>query len=359
MKVLVTGGAGYIGSHMVDMLIRGGYEVVIYDSLVTGHRSAIHPKATFVQGDLLDQPKVQQLFQDHQFDGIFHFASYIVVPESMVKPFKYLRDNYLAAANLLEAATEHGVKRFILSSTAALFDAPEIIPIKETERVIPGSPYGESKAMIERLLYWMDHIYGLKYCCLRYFNAAGAHPDGHIGEDHQPESHLIPIVLQVALGQRESVTIFGEDYPTPDGTAVRDYIHIYDLATAHILVTIFGEDYPTPDGTAVRDYIHIYDLATAHILAFEALADGRSRYYNLGNGRGYSVKEVIETAREVTGHAIPVTMGARRAGDLAVLVADSTTIQEELGWEPRFAELKQIIETAWNWHVSHPQGYGE
>jgi len=328
MKVLVTGGAGYIGSHMVDMLIRGGYEVVIYDSLVTGHRSAIHPKATFVQGDLLDQPKVQQLFQDHQFDGIFHFASYIVVPESMVKPFKYLRDNYLAAANLLEAATEHGVKRFILSSTAALFDAPETIPIKETERVIPGSPYGESKAMIERLLYWMDHIYGLKYCCLRYFNAAGAHPDGHIGEDHQPESHLIPIVLQVALGQRESVTIFGEDYPTPDGTAV-------------------------------RDYIHIYDLATAHILAFEALADGRSRYYNLGNGRGYSVKEVIETARAVTGHAIPVTMGARRAGDLAVLVADSTTIQAELGWEPRFAELKQIIETAWNWHVSHPQGYGE
>ncbi len=328
MKVLVTGGAGYIGSHMVDMLIRGGYEVVIYDSLVTGHKSAIHPKATFVQGDLLDQPKVQQLFQDHQFDGIFHFASYIVVPESMVKPFKYLRDNYLAAANLLEAATEHGVKRFILSSTAALFDAPETIPIKETERVIPGSPYGESKAMIERLLYWMDHIYGLKYCCLRYFNAAGAHPDGHIGEDHQPESHLIPIVLQVALGQRESVTIFGEDYPTPDGTAV-------------------------------RDYIHIYDLATAHILAFEALADGRSRYYNLGNGRGYSVKEVIETAREVTGHAIPVTMGARRAGDLAVLVADSTTIQAELGWEPRFAELKQIIETAWNWHVSHPKGYGE
>ncbi len=328
MKVLVTGGAGYIGSHMVDMLIRGGYEVVIYDSLVTGHRSAIHPQATFVEGDLLDQPKVQQLFKDHQFDGIFHFASYIVVPESMVKPFKYLRDNYLAAANLLEAAAEHGVKRFILSSTAALFDKPETMPIKETERVQPGSPYGESKAMIERLLYWMDQIYGLKYCCLRYFNAAGAHPDGHIGEDHQPESHLIPIVLQVALGQRE-------------------------------FVTIFGDDYPTDDGTAVRDYVHIYDLATAHILAFEALADGRSRYFNLGNGRGYSVKEVVETARAVTGHAIPVKMGPRRAGDLAVLVADSTTIQQELGWEPRFPELKQIIETAWHWHVKHPNGYGE
>lgn len=328
MKVLVTGGAGYIGSHMVDMLVRGGYEVVIYDSLVTGHRSAIHPQATFVQGDLLDQAKVRQLFADHQFDGIFHFASYIVVPESMAKPFKYLRDNYVAAANLLEAATEHGVKRFILSSTAALFDQPETMPIKETERVIPGSPYGESKAMIERLLHWMDKIYGLKYCCLRYFNAAGAHPDGHIGEDHQPESHLIPIVLQVALGQRDSVTIFGDDYPTSDGTAV-------------------------------RDYIHIYDLAAAHILAFEALADGRSRYYNLGNGRGYSVKEVVETARAVTGHPIPVTMGPRRPGDLAVLVADSTTIQEELGWEPRFPELRQIIETAWNWHVRHPHGYGE
>lgn len=328
MKVLVTGGAGYIGSHMVDMLIRGGYEVVIYDSLITGHRSAVHPKATFVQGDLLDQPKVQQLFRDHQFDGIFHFASYIVVPESMVKPFKYLRDNYLAAANLLQAAAAHGVKRFILSSTAALFDQPETMPIKETERVIPGSPYGESKAMIERLLYWMDKIYGLNYCCLRYFNAAGAHPDGHIGEDHQPESHLIPLVLQVALGQRENVTIYGDDYPTPDGTAI-------------------------------RDYIHIYDLASAHILAFEALADGRSRYYNLGNGRGYSVKEVVETARAVTGHPIPVTMGARRPGDLAVLVADSTTIHQELGWEPRFPELKQIIETAWKWHAAHPQGYGE
>ena len=328
MKVLVTGGAGYIGSHMVDMLIHGGYEVVIYDSLATGHRSAIHPEATFVEGDLLDLPKVQQLFKDHQFDGIFHFASYIVVPESMVKPFKYLRDNYLAAANLLEAAAEHGVKRFILSSTAALFDEPETMPIKETERVVPGSPYGESKAMIERLLYWMDQICGLKYCCLRYFNAAGAHPDGHIGEDHQPESHLIPIVLQVALGQRE-------------------------------FVTIFGDDYQTTDGTAVRDYIHIYDLATAHVLAFEALADGRSRYYNLGNGRGYSVKEVVETARAVTGQAIPVKMGPRRPGDLAVLVADSTTIHEELGWEPRFPELRQIIETAWHWHVQHPNGYGE
>jgi UDP-glucose 4-epimerase len=326
MKVLVTGGAGYIGSHMVDLLISEGYEVVVFDSLVTGHREAIHKDAQLVIGDLMDLAALTELFDAHRFDGIFHFASYIIVPESMEKPFKYLRDNYVAAANLLEAASAHGVKRFILSSTAALFDAPETIPIKEDEKVIPGSPYGESKAMIERLLYWMDKIYGMRYCCLRYFNAAGAHPMGHIGEDHQPESHLIPIVLQVALGQRESVTIFGSDYDTPDGTAV-------------------------------RDYIHILDLATAHILAFEALADGPSRKYNLGNGKGYSVKEIVEVARQVTGHPIPVKYGERRAGDLATLIADSSTIKAELGWAPEFAQLGQIIETAWAWHKTHPQGY--
>ena len=326
MKVLVTGGAGYIGSHMVDLLINEGYEVVVFDSLVTGHREAIHKDAQLVIGDLMNRAALSDLFDAHQFDGIFHFASYIVVPESMEKPFKYLRDNVVAAANLLEAAAEHGVRRFILSSTAALFDAPETIPIREDEKVVPGSPYGESKAMIERLLYWMDKIYGMRYCCLRYFNAAGAHPLGHIGEDHQPESHLIPIVLQVALGQRESVTIFGSDYDTPDGTAV-------------------------------RDYIHILDLATAHVLAFEALANGPSRKYNLGNGKGYSVKEIVEVARQVTGHPIPVKYGPRRAGDLAVLIADSSTIKAELGWSPEFAQLGQIIETAWEWHKTHPQGY--
>ncbi len=326
MKVLVTGGAGYIGSHMVDLLISEGYDVVVFDSLVTGHREAIHEDAELVIGDLLDREVVARLFDSHQFDGIFHFASYIIVPESMQKPFKYLRDNYLAAANLLEAAADHGVKRFILSSTAALFDDPETIPIPADERVVPGSPYGESKAMIERLLYWMDKIYGMRSCCLRYFNAAGAHPNGRIGEDHQPESHLIPIVLQVALGQRESVTIYGEDYDTPDGTPI-------------------------------RDYIHILDLATAHILAFEALADGQSRKYNLGNGKGYSVKEIIEVARQITGQPIPVKIGTRREGDLAVLIADSTQIQAELGWSPEFANLGQIIQTAWDWHRSHPNGY--
>lgn len=326
MKVLVTGGAGYIGSHMVDLLISEGYEVVVFDSLVTGHREAIHPSATLVLGDLMDTTALASLFNAHDFAGIFHFASYIVVPESMEKPFKYLRDNVVAAANLLEAAATHGVKRFILSSTAALFDAPETIPIPETETIIPGSPYGESKAIIERYLYWMDKIYGMRSCCLRYFNAAGAHPNGHIGEDHQPESHLIPIVLQVALGQREAVTIFGEDYDTPDGTAV-------------------------------RDYIHILDLATAHVLAFEALADGTSCKYNLGNGTGYSVKQIVEVARQITGHPIPVKYGPRRAGDLATLIADSTRIREELGWSPEFAQLGQIIQTAWDWHRSHPNGY--
>ncbi len=326
MKVLVTGGAGYIGSHMVDLLISEGYEVVVFDSLVTGHREAVHQDAELVIGDLLDREAVARLFDAHDFDGIFHFASYIVVPESMQKPFKYLRDNYVAAANLLEAATAHGVKRFILSSTAALFDDPETMPIPADEKVIPGSPYGESKAMIERLLYWMDKIYGLSYCCLRYFNAAGAHPDGHIGEDHQPESHLIPIVLQVALGQRDHVTLYGDDYDTPDGTPI-------------------------------RDYIHILDLATAHILAFEALADGHSRKYNLGNGKGYSVKQIVEVARQITGHPIPVQIGPRREGDLAVLIADSEKIKAELGWSPEFANLGQIIQTAWDWHRAHPQGY--
>lgn len=328
MKVLVTGGAGYIGSHMVDLLISEGYEVVVFDSLVTGHRQAVHPEALLVVGDLMDKAALAQLFDAHAFDGIFHFASYIVVPESMEKPFKYLRDNVVAAANLLEAAAEHGVKRFILSSTAALFDAPETIPITETEAVIPGSPYGESKAMIERLLYWMDKIYGMRYCCLRYFNAAGAHPNGHIGEDHHPESHLIPLVLQVALGQRE-------------------------------FLTIYGDDYDTPDGTPVRDYIHILDLATAHILAFEALAEGASRKYNLGNGKGYSVKQIVEVTRQITGHPIPVKAGARRAGDLAVLVADSSRIKAELGWSPEFAQLAQIIQTAWDWHRTHPHGYAD
>jgi UDP-glucose 4-epimerase len=326
MKVLVTGGAGYIGSHVVDLLIDRGYEVVVYDNLYTGHQEAVHKDAAFYQGDLLDRPRLAQVFGEHQFDGILHFASHTLVGESMEKPWLYLRDNVVAASNLLEAATQNGVKRFILSSTANLFDDPARLPIVAEERIVPGSPYGESKYMIERQLYWMDRIYGLKSCCLRYFNASGAHPGGHIGEDHTPEYHLIPIILQVALGQRDKLTIFGGDYPTPDGTCI-------------------------------RDYIHVIDLAEAHILALEALADGQSRKYNLGNGKGYSIMEVLQTARDITGHPIPAEVGARRPGDPATLIADSTRIMQELGWHPEFGSLHQIIETAWNWHKAHPTGY--
>jgi UDP-glucose 4-epimerase len=326
MKVLVTGGAGYIGSHVVSMLIERGYEVVVFDNLSAGHRQAVDPKATLVVGDLLNRSHLEALFSAHQFEGILHFASHIMVGESMQKPFKYLYDNVVGVMNILEFATMHRVGRFILSSTANLYDAPRVIPIREDEALIPGSVYGETKFMAERMLAWMDRIYGLKYCCLRYFNASGAHPNGHIGEDHAPETHLIPLVLQVALGQRDAITVYGDDYDTPDGTCI-------------------------------RDYIHVLDLADAHILALEALADGHSRVYNLGNGTGYSVMEVIEAARQVTGHPIPVNVGERRAGDLPVLVADSTRIQQELGWRPEFGSLHIILETAWNWHRQHPRGF--
>lgn len=334
MKVLVSGGAGYIGSHVVALLIEQGHEVVVYDNLIAGHRAAIHPDAQFFEGDLLDKATLAQFFQTHvradnpPFDGVLHFASHIQVGESMKNPFKYLHDNVVATINLVEATTQYNVDRFILSSTANLYDAPQRIPIAEDEALIPGSVYGETKYMGERILMWMEKIYGLKYCCLRYFNAAGAHPGGKIGEDHHPETHLIPIMLQVALGQRNSLTVFGEDYDTPDGTCI-------------------------------RDYVHVMDLAEAHILALEALADGRSRVYNLGNGQGSSVMEVLETVRAVTGHPVPTTFGPRRAGDLARLVADSTKIKEELGWTPKYADLRQIVETAWKWHSTHPDGYGD
>jgi UDP-glucose 4-epimerase len=324
MKVLVTGGAGYIGSTVVSELIRAGDDVVVLDNLQQGHRAAVHPAAEFIRADLADRTAVDAALERHGPDGIMHFASNTLVGESVELPFLYLGDNVRNALNLLESAVEHDVRRFILSSTANLFDHPEVIPIVASERIVPGSPYGESKYIIERLLAWMDRLYGLRYAALRYFNACGAaHTD--LGEQHDPETHLIPLVLQVALGQREKITVFGDDYPTGDGTCI-------------------------------RDYIHVLDLAQAHILALRALDRG-SRIYNLGNGRGFSVMDVIRTAREVTGHPIPAEVGPRRPGDPAILIADSEQIMEELGWEPRYPDLRAIIETAWEWHKKHPYGY--
>jgi UDP-glucose 4-epimerase len=274
---------------------------------------------------LADKTAVENAIATHKPDGIMHFASYTLVGESVEKPFMYLRDNLVNAANLLESAVAHGVQAFILSSTANLFDDPERMPIDENERIVPGSPYGESKFMIERYLHWMNRIYGLRYTCLRYFNACGA--TAVRGEDHDPETHLIPLVLQVALGQRESITIFGDDYDTPDGSCV-------------------------------RDYIHVVDLAEAHILAMQALLNGGpSGKYNLGNGRGYSVKEVIQTARDITGHPIPALIGPRRPGDPNILIASSESINHDLNWRTQYPDLRTIIETAWAWHQKHPHGY--
>jgi UDP-glucose 4-epimerase len=325
MKVLVTGGAGYIGSVTAAELLKAGHQVVVFDNLSQGHQAAVPAGAELIVGDLLDAAAVGRIFAQHaDIDGIMHFASATLVGESMQLPFRYLRDNTVAAANLLEAAVAAGVRRFILSSTANLFDDPARMPIDENERIVPGSPYGESKAIIERMLHWMDRIYGMKYACLRYFNACGDTPER--GEDHDPETHLIPLVLQVALGQRPHITVFGDDYPTRDGTCV-------------------------------RDYIHVLDLASAHILALESLATRGSCRYNLGNGSGFTVREVIETARRVTGHPIPTVFGPRRPGDPAELIAASDSIRRDLGWQPNYADLETIMRSAWEWHRSRPHGY--
>lgn len=326
MRVLVTGGAGYIGSVVVRELIASGDEAIVLDNLSQGHQEAVHTRAKFYQVDLADRQALDEIIADCRPTAIMHFASFTLVGESMAEPFKYLGDNLLNGMNLIESAVRHDVKGFILSSTANLFGDPVQLPIDEDAPIRPGSPYGESKFMLERILHWMDEIHGLRYGLLRYFNACGAAAPDH-GEDHDPETHLIPLVLQVALGQREQIVIYGDDYETPDGTCV-------------------------------RDYIHLLDLASAHLLALRALKDG-SRTYNLGNGRGFSVKEVIEVAREVTGHPIPAHVGPRRPGDPAVLVAASDKIGRDLGWRPRYKELDAIIESAWLWHSQHPQGYAE
>lgn len=328
MNILVTGGAGYIGSVVVEELVRQGDRITVYDNLSQGYRTAVHPQAEFILGDLADRDTLNELFAQRDFEAVMHFASNTLVGDSMKHPMKYVGDNVVNGLNLLQAMVDHGTRRFILSSTANLFDQPARIPIDETERIVPGSPYGESKFILERMLYWLDRIHDLRYTALRYFNAAGATAER--GEDHKPETHLIPLVLQVALGQREHIQVYGSDYPTRDGTCVRDYIHVLDLAQAHILA------------------LRALD---------EGTKDGGSRTYNLGNGQGYTVREVIETARQVTGHPIPDVDAPRRPGDPPELVAASDKLRRELGWTPRYPDLRDIVQSAWNWHRAHPHGY--
>jgi UDP-glucose 4-epimerase len=323
MKILVTGGAGYIGSVATEVLVREGHEVTVFDNLQQGHREAVSEGARLVVGDLADPLAIKGALADSRPEAVMHFAANSLVGQSMEQPFLYLHDNVVNALNLLRAMDAQGVRKMILSSTANLFADPLKMPIEEDERIIPGSPYGESKGMIERMLHWLAVTRGFRFACLRYFNAAGA-TEAH-GEDHDPELHLIPLILRVALGQRDRISIFGDDYDTPDGTCI-------------------------------RDYIHVEDLIDAHILALEAL-EGGNRVYNLGNGQGFSVQEVIATARRVTGHAIPADVVPRRPGDPAVLVAGSDRIKAELGWKPRYPAIEDIIASAWRWHQRHPKGY--
>lgn len=324
--ILVTGGAGYIGSHTVKLLLENGYEVITYDSMELGHPEAVIGGVTVV-GDLADTAKLEDTFRKYPIDAVMHFAAYASVPDSVANPDKYYRNNVCNGLNLLDVMRRYGVRQIIFSSSAATYGEPSVIPIPEDHPKNPTNPYGDSKLMFESILKWYDAAYGIKSMSLRYFNAAGADPGGLIGEDHDPEEHLIPIVLQVALGKREHVKVFGTDWDTPDGTCVRDFIHVNDLAEAHI----------------------------AALRALQKGAD--SREYNMGNGNGQSVKQVIEAAQRVTGRAIAWVPAPRRPGDPAILVASSDRIKRELGWEPRYPELEVIIETAWRWHSSHPDGY--
>lgn len=328
MAILVLGGAGYIGSHMVDWLIeQDKKEVVVVDNLVTGHRQSVHPAARFYQGDLADQPFMRRVFSENSIEAVIHFAAFSQVGESMQNPLKYFDNNTVGMVKLLEVMAEVGVKQIVFSSTAATYGIPEEIPIKEETPQNPINPYGESKLMMEKIMNWCDQAYGIKYVALRYFNVAGDKPDGSIGEDHNPETHLIPIVLQVAQGVRDKITIFGDDYQTADGTNVRDYVHPFDLAQAHSLAV---------------DYLAKGNQSTA---------------FNLGSSTGFSNLEILEVARKVTGKEIPAEIGPRRLGDPDSLIADSSRAREILGWKPQFDHIEKIIETAWTWHSSHPNGY--
>jgi UDP-glucose 4-epimerase len=328
MAILVTGGAGYIGSHTVAELLEKGEEVVVVDNLQTGHREAVLG-GTFYQADIRDSEAMSQIFAKHEIEAVIHFAANSLVGESVEKPLAYYDNNVYGSQKLLEVMVKHGVKKIVFSSTAAVYGEPQRVPIDEHDLTVPTNPYGDTKLAMEKMFRWGDRAYGIKSISLRYFNAAGAHPNGLIGEDHNPETHLIPVILQVPLGKRDAISVFGDDYPTEDGTCI-------------------------------RDYIHVTDLANAHYLALKRLRDKEeSGIYNLGNGTGFSVKQVIDVTRRVTGHAIPAKLSPRRAGDPAVLVASSERAQTELGWKPQYADLEKIVETAWSWFQRHPNGYGK
>ena len=327
MAILVCGGAGYIGSHAVHQLVKKGEEVVIVDNLQTGHRDAVNPAARFYEGDIRDAAVLDRIFNENRIGAVLHFAANSLVGESMQKPLKYFNNNVYGMQVLLEAMVRHQIDKIVFSSTAAVYGEPKRVPILEEDETNPTNTYGETKRTMEKMMKWVSRADGIRYVSLRYFNAAGALDDGSIGEDHSPETHLIPLILQVPLKKRDHITVFGDDYATPDGTCL-------------------------------RDYIHVIDLADAHVLALEYLRrGGESNIFNLGNGRGFSVKEMIEAAKKATGQDIKVEMGARRAGDPAQLIASSEKARRVLGWNPQYTDVEGVISTAWKWHQSHPDGY--
>ncbi|KAI8808436.1 hypothetical protein BJ742DRAFT_808623 [Cladochytrium replicatum] len=328
MKVLVVGGAGYIGSHTVrEMLDEGKHEIVVMDNLSKGHPESVPKGITLEIGDIHDSAFLDVLFTKHKFDSVMFFAASISVGDSVADPLAYFENNVAGPVNFLKAMQKYKVKYFIFSSTAALFGEPDRVPIGSDDRTHPVNPYGDTKLMVEHILRWCDEAFGLKFVCLRYFNACGAHPSGDIGEHHEPETHLIPIILEVALGKREKISVFGNDYPTEDGTCIRDYVHVCDLASAHI---------------KALDYLE---------------AGNPSNRFNLGSGAGFSVRQIIDAARKVTGQSIPEEVKPRRAGDPPVLVASSDKAENGLGWVRKFQNVEDIVATAWNWHKKHPAGY--
>lgn len=327
MAILIPGGAGYIGSHAARRFLAQGEDVVIIDNLQSGHRASLPDKAKFYEGDIRDAKALEKVFGENQIEAVIHFAANSLVGESVEKPLKYFNNNVGGMESLLEAMVRYGTKYIVFSSTAATYGEPKRVPIQEDDPTEPTNPYGETKRMMERMMKWVGKAHGIHYVSLRYFNAAGAIPDGSIGEDHGPETHLIPLILQVPLHKRDHITIFGDDYPTPDGTCLRDYIHVMDLADAHALALQYLRE------------------------------NGESQIFNLGNGKGFSVKEMIEAAEEVTGQKIKAEIGPRRAGDPAQLVASSDKARRVLGWKPKYTDVRAIIATAWEWHKKHPNGY--